>query len=471
MARHVLIAGFDRSFAEQLTAGLVTRGCRVTETSGHAAAVRVAREQPADLVIVGPDEARPADSLATALALRRHDERVPIILVTPTSSEEQVITALRARINDYLKSPVSAGAVLASAERCAPALVAARGELAGNGAGPVVAGGERLIGESEAARNIRAAIARIGASDSNVLITGETGTGKELVARLVHRNSRRSSRPFVVVNCAAIPETLLESELFGHERGAFTGASVAREGALQQAAGGTIFFDEIGDLPVYGQAKILRTIEQKEIQRLGGRPGIPIDVRVIAATNQDLEQAIAERRFRSDLYFRLNVARIHVPPLRERREDLGLLLAHYIGQLNERFERDVEGVTAEAIEVLLRHDWPGNVREVKNMLEAIFVNVPPRGIGLGELPEPFQRRLPKPEERTEDECARLLAALFATNWNKSRAAARLNWSRMTVYRKIARYRLVRAPAAGRGVPAVSSSPEADSVTPGGRRSR
>jgi DNA-binding NtrC family response regulator len=453
MARHVLIAGFDPLLAHRLSTQLVARGCRVTEASGLAAAVGVVREQPVHLVIVGPQESRAAESLATALALRRRDERLVIILVTPTSSEEQAITALRARINDYLKLPVSADEVVASVERCLPGLGAARPEPAVGSGEPVVAGGDLLIGESAAARGIRAAVARIGASDSNVLITGETGTGKELVAGLVHRNSRRRARPFVVVNCAAIPEALLESELFGHERGAFTGAVVAREGALQQASRGTIFLDEIGDLPVYGQAKILRTIEQKEIQRLGGRAGIPLDMRVIAATNQDLEQAIAERRFRSDLYFRLNVARIHVPPLRERVEDLPLLLTHYIGQLNERFERDVEGVTDEALEALLRHDWPGNVREVRNVLEAIFVDLPPRRIGLPELPAPLRRGLPAPERRPEDECARLLAALFATNWNKSKAAARLNWSRMTVYRKIARYRLVRTPAVRRSPPA------------------
>ena len=228
--------------------------------------------------------------------------------------------------------------------------------------------------------------------DSNVLITGETGTGKELVAELIQQSRSRRPQPFVCINCAAIPDTLLESELFGYEKGAFTGANTASEGKLKLADGGAIFFDEIGDMSPYAQAKILRAIESREVYRLGGKRRIPLNVRVLAATNHDLEQSVARGQFRKDLYFRLNVARIHLPPLRERREDIVPLCHYYLRTLNQHFGRQVEGFTDEVLARLIRHDWPGNVRELKNLLEATFVNDPAQRIALVDLPEPFRRQ-------------------------------------------------------------------------------
>jgi len=307
-----------------------------------------------------------------------------------------------------------------------------------------------MVGQSARIRDIKAYIAKLAATDCSVLITGETGTGKELVAQLVHASSQRRRKPFVCINCAAIPDTLVESELFGYERGAFTGAHGLYEGQLKLADAGTVFFDEIGDMSSHAQAKILRVMESPEIHRLGGRRGIPLDIRVIAATNQDLDRLVADGKFRRDLYFRLNVARIHLPPLRERREDILFLIDHFIGELNRRYGMEVEGFTDDALEILFGYDWPGNIRELKNLLEAVFLGCPPRRISRVELPEPLRQRTATSDERPAEELDRLLVALHSTNWNKSRAAKQLEWCRMTLYRKMAKYHLMTPEPTARG---------------------
>ncbi len=281
-------------------------------------------------------------------------------------------------------------------------------------------------------------------TDCTVLIAGETGTGKELAVELIHRHSPRSQQPLVVINCAAIPDTLLESELFGHERGAFTGAYARQKGAMQAANGGTLFLDEIGDMSLIAQAKILRAIENKEVCPVGGRKSIPINVRFVAASNKNLEQLVKAGKFRADLYYRLDLVRISIPPLRERKEDIELLLDHYRRILNRKFGKQVEGFTEEAVATLVGYDWPGNVRELKNSLEAIFINARGR-IGLNDFPPFFSKRLQETGSNPQDERNRLLKALFDTNWNKTRAALQLQWSRMTLYRKMAKYRLNPVP--------------------------
>jgi len=292
--------------------------------------------------------------------------------------------------------------------------------------------------------DIRGRIPRIAASDSNVLITGETGTGKELLAQVVKDQSPRRDQPFIAINCAAIPDALLESELFGYSKGAFTGADGSRDGKLKAADRGTVFLDEIGDMSAYGQAKILRMIDTKEIQKLGSAHGTRLDVRIIAATNHDLEQLARESKFRSDLFFRLNVARIHLPPLRDRKQDLLSLIQYYISFFNHRFGLKVRHITEDALECLHDYDWPGNVRELKHLLESVFVEGPRQDISLTDLPLQFRRRAMELKSASEDERARLMWALSATDWNKSKAAAKLSWSRMTLYRKMARYNIMRA---------------------------
>ena len=281
-------------------------------------------------------------------------------------------------------------------------------------------------------------------TDSNVLITGETGTGKERVAELIHSHSDRQDRRLISINCAAVPENLLESELFGYEKGAFTGADTAYEGKLKLGDGGTVFFDEIGDMSLLAQTKILRAIESKQVYRLGGRKGIVLDFRVVAATNRNLEQMIEMGTFRRDLYYRLNVGRIHLPPLRERKEDIPLLIRQHLQELNGRLGLKVEGLNDDAMDLMLRYDWPGNIRELKNVLEAALISRPIDSIGIAELPQTFCREVAEgagQKSQRDTERDSLLAALLSSNWNKSRAAKKLNWSRMTVYRKMRKYRI------------------------------
>jgi transcriptional regulator with PAS, ATPase and Fis domain len=299
-----------------------------------------------------------------------------------------------------------------------------------------------MIGESRSMQEISFFLSRVAATDSTVLITGETGTGKELVASLIHEKSRRREKPFVCVNCAAMPDTLVESEMFGHERGAFTGAVSARLGKFEVASGGTVFLDEISDMTPFAQAKMLRTIESKEIYRLGGRKVIPLDVRVTAATNRDPEVLVTEGKFREDLYYRLNIARIHLPPLRERKEDIQGLIANGIEKLNHKYKRNIQGLSEEAMLALMRYDWPGNVRELMNLLEATFINLPQKEIAFADLPKLFQQKLKETENVPLHERKHILSALLETKWNKAEAARKLRWSRMTLYRKISRYNIV-----------------------------
>jgi len=302
-----------------------------------------------------------------------------------------------------------------------------------------------LIAVSACIRDVLAYAGKVAASDCTVLVTGETGTGKEMIAQLIHRQSARRTQPFMSINCAAVPESLFESELFGYERGAFTGANTAYPGKLLLAQGGTVLLDEIGEMPLSMQAKLLRVIEAREISRLGARHPEPLDVRFIAATNQDLESLLTQQKFRADLYFRLNVARVHLPPLRERRGDIAELFMHYVGVMGEARGLRIGEVSEQALACLLRYHWPGNVRELRNIVEAIFIDPPSHGITPADLPANLSALPGVAASDDDQERERIIAALFATRWNKCRAAEELKCSRMTLYRKLTKYR-ISAPA-------------------------
>jgi DNA-binding NtrC family response regulator len=257
-----------------------------------------------------------------------------------------------------------------------------------------------LIGESEAIREVLVQVEQIAPVTSTVLIEGESGTGKELVARAIHMLSPRRNKPFIAVNVGALPETLLESELFGHEKGAFTGAAERRLGRFELAHGGTIFLDEIGDVPSSTQVKLLRVLEQREITRVGGTTVIPVDVRVVAATNAPLREAVEEGSFRSDLFYRLNVLRIYLPPLRDRKEDIPVLVRRFVSELSRQHDRPFRGITAEAMQVLIDYPWPGNIRELRNLIESMVVLAHGREVGAGDIPPQIReggtRLLPVP---------------------------------------------------------------------------
>jgi len=288
---------------------------------------------------------------------------------------------------------------------------------------------------------LRTYVQKVARSDANVLICGPTGTGKELVAESIHGGSRRQSAPLVSVNCAAIPDSLLESELFGYEPGAFTGAAERYPGKLRLADQGTIFLDEIAEMSPVGQAKILRVLESREIFPLGARRTSKIDVRVVAATNQDLESMVQRHSFRQDLFFRLNVARINVPALRDRPDDILELFMHYVRRFNSRYGSHVQAPTAELTTCLRGYEWPGNVRELRNCVEALFIDPPDGTIAVEHLPEQFRKIFQGHREDQVSERDALLAALSHTNWNKKMAARELHWSRMTLYRKLEKYKI------------------------------
>ncbi|HYL17324.1 MAG TPA: sigma-54 dependent transcriptional regulator [Burkholderiales bacterium] len=298
----------------------------------------------------------------------------------------------------------------------------------------------QLLGASEPMVRLRRRIARVAAFDSNVLLLGETGSGKECAARAVHRLSRRRNKPLISINCAALPEHLIESELFGYERGAFTGAQTAYVGKFGLADGGTLFLDEIGDLPLAAQAKILRAIEGHEYFRLGGSRAIRCDVRLIAATHRDLDAMCARGEFRLDLYFRLNVARIDVPALRERRSDILSLAEQFVSEACESMRGSCLGFSPEARAALQAYGWPGNVRELRNAVETALICAEGEVIELRDLPAHILRWMER-SATPGDERTLLVSTLRNTRWNKSEAARELRWSRMKLYRKLGQYRL------------------------------
>ena len=391
-------------------------------------------ENRPDVVISCSDRRAIGEGLKISRDIRSRDRAVPIVFVTEYSSERLAIAALRVGVSDYLKTPFSDKTLLDCIRRHLP--------QPNPDTGSADWLEREMVGKSRPMQDVKDYLGRVASTDSTVLITGETGTGKELAASLIHRHSRRHDRPFVPVNCAALPENLVESELFGFERGAFTGAVTARQGKFINAQGGSLFLDEIGEMNAYAQAKILRSIESKEVYPLGGRRAVSVNVRIMAATNKVPESLMAVGKFREDLFYRLNVARVHLPPLRERKEDIPALVSHAIGRLNRHFRRKVEGLTDEAMHLLLRYQWPGNVRELMNLLEATYINLPAARIAYADLPRIFRSRLTNAEYLAGDERTEIVTTLMQTNWNRSTAAQRLNWSRMTLYRKMSKYNIV-----------------------------
>lgn len=444
---------------------LLRRGMKIFRLDGYTDALQTFSNLLPDIAVIcmPPESAIP--TLEFLRCIRRVNKSVPVILIVARSSERLAIEALNAGASRYLKQPVSEQTMIAlidelmsQGEECAPVDPLDEDEIRE---------GQRLIGDSAPICALRGLIKRLNRWNSNVLITGETGTGKELVAELIHANSPRCRKPFVCLNSVAIPDSLLESELFGHERGAFTGAQAMYSGKLSLANTGTIFFDEIGDISCSVQAKLLRALDGKQVYRLGGNKPIPLDIRIIAATNQNIEVAVEENRFRRDLYYRLNVVRVQLASLRERVEDIPTLLDYYVKAMNKLFGMHVEGFTSAAMDMLLSHSWPGNIRELKNVIEAVFVNLQGKTIDIIDLPEQIKRHFNQIANASDDEREQLIRALVSTNWNKTRAANKLHWSRMTLYRKMHRYKILRSSEQPR--PARRTDPE--DIAPGGKRGR
>jgi DNA-binding NtrC family response regulator len=437
----ILIFGVKEPVARSLVAGWTHPAAEFSSLASPAEVLRASRLQPPALLILGCNSRNPEPRLKLINDLRQMDSRIPIILMTEVSSEDLAIKALKAGVDDYYKAPFSAEEVITRSKQL---IEDPPGGTTANRYPPDPSGSNdrRFIGESPQMRDVRSYLAKVARSDSTVLITGETGTGKELAANLIHSGSTRCNQPLVCVNCAALPENLVESELFGYDRGAFTGAVSDKKGQFELARSGTILLDEIGDMNSHAQAKILRIIESKEFSHLGGRSRIPMKARVIAATNRDPEKMMMKGKFRKDLFYRLNVARVHLPSLRDRKDDIPGLVQFGIRKLNRRFRQNVEGLSESAMSCLYRYEWPGNVRELLNLLEAIYISLSDRTEPIIDLPKNIKTQLNTTEANTDEERRRILSVLFETNWNKSSAAQKLNWSRMTLYRKIAKYNIV-----------------------------
>jgi DNA-binding NtrC family response regulator len=433
---NILLAEGDDDLGTALDAILRRRGLVVVRATDEASALHTFRQQSPALVVVGSLGGN-GDPVRLSWRIRRLDCPAPILLISPEGADDAAFSAAatEAGASECLPRPISIAALEEAVGRWLASPSPGRAP-ARTAPGPCA----RMVGASPALRDLKARLMRIADSDCNVLITGETGTGKELAAELIHLNSRRSPRPFVRINCAAIPDGLVESELFGHEKGAFTGADSLREGMLKVARGGTVLLDEIGDMSPAGQAKMLRAVDTKEIRLLGGRGTEPIDVRLIAATNRDLERLVEAGGFRRDLYFRLNVARVDIPALRERKEDIPALAAHFLSALARNGSPDREGLEPEVLDHLMMHEWPGNVRELKNCLQASLLNAVEARIRVADLPDALRARVPATDMRLNEK-ERLVQALFASKWNKSEAAQRLHCSRMTLYRRMAKYQI------------------------------
>jgi two-component system, NtrC family, response regulator AtoC len=423
---------------------LSRRGFKVLTAHSGAEALKVLQEQPVDVLV--------ADVLLgemTGIALARQVAEsypdVPVVVVTAHGSMDVVIDALRSGAFDFVAKPFSVDSLALALGRAIKyrelKVEVRRLRNAGHRRSQLI------LGESEAIARVEALITQVAPTDATVLITGESGSGKELVASTIHDLSNRRTHPFVAVNCAAMPTPLLESELFGHKRGAFTDAKRDKPGLFIQATGGTLFLDEVGEMAPEMQVKLLRVLQERRLRPVGGELEVPFDVRLICATNRDLETEVAEGRFRADLYYRINVVHIEVPPLRSRRGDILILTQRFINRAAERCHKEVLGISAAAAQKLLDYDWPGNVRELENCLERAVALTRYNEIGVQDLPERIRDHqstrmvidTSDPEELlTLEEVERryVRKVLAACNGNKTHAAKILGLDRRTLYRRL-----------------------------------
>ncbi|MBL5826796.1 sigma 54-interacting transcriptional regulator [Serratia fonticola] len=439
---HILLVEDDLSHCTILQALISGWGYRVSVAHNGRQALEQVRAQPFDLILSDVRMAE-MDGIAALKAIKSYNPAIPILIMTAYSNVESAVEAIKAGAYDYLTKPLDFDTLQLTLARALEhtSLKSENQDLKQR----LRFDQQNFIGRSEPMRKLLEMIAMIAPSDATVLISGESGTGKELIARAVHANSLRKERPLVSINCAALSESLLESELFGHEKGAFTGADKRREGRFMEADQGTLFLDEIGEVSPLMQAKLLRAIQEREIQRVGSNQTLSVDVRLIAATNRDLLADVEAGRFRQDLYYRLNVVTVDSPPLRARREDIPLLAMHFLAKFAERNRKPVKGFTPLAMDMLLKYPWPGNVRELENSVERGVILLSGDFISEKELPLSISQCVDvqpdrqcgqaiQPLEQVEKQA--ILAALEQTAGNKTEAAKQLGITRKTLLAKL-----------------------------------
>ncbi|MBE7560264.1 sigma-54-dependent Fis family transcriptional regulator [bacterium] len=441
----ILIVDDEEIVRKSLAGWFTQSGYEVEAAPGGKEALKLVAERPFDLYFL--DIKMPGmDGLELQRRIRQAQPDATVIILTAYGTVDTAVQALKDGAYDFLSKPFDPEHVEALVRRALERmdLLASRKhlqreveELTGMG---------RIVGQSPGIETVRQMITTVGGTDSTVLIRGESGTGKELVARAIHDTSPRRYMPFIVVNCGALPEGVLESELFGHEKGAFTSAAGRHKGRLELADGGTLFLDEIGDISPKTQVDLLRVLEDKQIVRVGGDRPIPVDFRVVAATHRDLEEQVQNGAFRHDLYYRLRVVEIFLPPLRDRLEDLPLLCEHFLDQLAQKLGKPLENLPSATLSILKGYHWPGNVRELRNVLERAAVVAPSALILPEHLPHPLAPA--KTQEiagasLADAEKAHIEKVLAQVDWNISRASRILEIDRATLYNKIKRYGLSR----------------------------
>ncbi len=445
MKSKILIVDDEISILQSLRGILEDEGYRVSvATSGEESLETVRKDFP-DLVLL--DVWMPGmDGLTVLQELKHSFPQLPVIIISGHGNIETAVKATRMGAFDFVEKPLSLERMLVSIQN---ALEFERLAEENRIWRQKATGRNHITGKSPAIEKLRAEILKAAPTNATVLITGENGTGKELVARMIHARSLRNHRPMTEVNCAAIPEELIESELFGHERGAFTGAHERRRGKFDTANGGTLFLDEIGDMSLRTQAKILRIIQEQVFERIGGTRPVKVDVRLVAATNKDLRKEIEAGRFRQDLYYRLNVIPIHAPPLRERLEDISLLVEDFVDEMANESAMGRKQIASEVITLLQQYSWPGNVRELRNFIERLIIMTPGQVIRPKDMPQDFLAQLSKPlrqhdhfqystlkEARCSFEKEYLLRKLEEHAWNISSTAVQIGIERSHLYRKM-----------------------------------
>ncbi len=457
MGYAVLVIDDEANIRKTLKGVLSDDGYRVLQAENGATGLEVLSRSFVDAVLL--DVWMPGmDGLETLRRIREVYPNLPVIMISGHGTIDTAVKAVKTGAFDFIEKPISLTKLLITLSRAIE-----QGELRLENVElkERIEKKYRLVGDSEAMGRVRAEIAAAGPTNASVLIVGENGSGKEIVAREIHRHSRRASRPFVAVNCAAIPDELIESELFGHEKGAFTGATGRRRGRFELADGGTLFLDEVGDMSPRTQAKILRVLEEKQFERIGGGEKIRADVRIIAATNRNLPKEVEGGRFRDDLYFRLNVFPIPIPPLRERKGDISSIAEHFVGEICTEHGKEKKGFSPGAMERLLAHAWPGNVRELRNVVERLVIltmgpSIPEETVRRVLAAEPAREETPAAQAYEQEDFREAVLAFekdFLTrklkehDFNVSRTAEKLGLDRTSIHRKMKQLGI--APEGGR----------------------
>jgi DNA-binding NtrC family response regulator len=440
----ILIVDDEPSVRQSLAAWFEDDGYAIATAQNAAEALKLMQEKPVDIILL--DIKMPGmDGLALQDRIREFNTDVIIIIITAFATVDTAVRALKAGAFDYTTKPVDPDELSHLVKNAVERIRLQRENQALRQSIDQLQFVDDIIGESAPMQKVLELVKTVAPTESTALILGESGTGKELIARAIHMNSRRRYFPIIPVNCGALPESLLESELFGHEKGAFTGAQYRRKGKFEMAQGGTLFLDEIGTLSLKSQIDLLRVLEDHEFHRLGGERTVKADFRLICATNVNLEEEVKAGNFREDLYYRINVFTITIPPLRERNADIPLLARHFVQRHARSMNRPVPELSPEAMEVLLRHEWPGNVRELENALERAVVLNRSGSITPEELPVQVGRRIPaaRGSALADVEKEHIQRMLEENSWNISRTAEQLGIDRVTLYNKLEKYGLKR----------------------------